>query len=78
MAFLETLIRTLNLVFSVVLIIAVMLRTTKSEGLTGVIGGQSSSSLQTKVGIERELDRITRWAAIGFLGTAFLSLFFWK
>lgn len=57
----------LQLVSALVLIFIVMSQATKSEGLTGTIGGKAESAFQGKPGIEERLGEITKWAAITFL-----------
>jgi protein translocase SecG subunit len=53
---------------AVVLIGLVMSQATKSEGLSGTIGGKTESSVfQGKPGIEERLSEITKWSAIAFL-----------
>jgi protein translocase SecG subunit len=52
---------------AVALIAIVMSQATKSEGLTGTIGGKSESAFQGKPGIEERLGEITKWSAITFM-----------
>jgi preprotein translocase subunit SecG len=57
----------------VALIICVMFQTTKSEGLSGVIGGSSSSSLfRGKKSAEENLARWTGILAVLFIGFSFV------
>jgi len=49
------------------LIVLVMSQTTKSEGLTGTIGGKASSSFRGKPGIDDKLASLTKWCAIAFM-----------
>ena len=49
------------------LIALVMLQTTKSEGLTGTIGGKMSSSFRGKPGVDEKLSLFTKYAAIFFM-----------
>ena len=49
------------------LVVAVLLQTTKSEGLSGVIGGTSQSVFKGKKGFEDRLQEITNYLAIGFV-----------
>ncbi|NIM06984.1 MAG: preprotein translocase subunit SecG, partial [Armatimonadetes bacterium] len=65
--------QTLQVLAAILLIVAILMQTTKSEsggGMGGmgwgVIGGKSSSSLD-RWGIEERLSRITTWVAIGFM-----------
>jgi len=59
---------------SLILIALIAARTTKSElGLTGTIGGTSSHSyVRTRVSMEEQLSRMTRWVAVIWLITAIL------
>ena len=58
---------TLQKLSAVALIAIVMSQATKSEGLTGTIGGKAESAFQGKPGIEERLGEITKWAAITFM-----------
>lgn len=49
------------------LLALVMSQTTKSEGLTGTIGGKAESAFRGKPGAEDRLKSITKIAAIAFL-----------
>lgn len=44
-----------------------MLQTTKSEGLTGTIGGKMSSSFRGKPGADEKLSLFTKYSAISFM-----------
>ena len=57
----------LQLVSAVALIAIVMSQATKSEGLTGTIGGKAESAFQGKPGMEEKLGEITKCAAITFM-----------
>lgn len=57
----------LQLISAVALIAIVMSQATKSEGLTGTIGGKAESAFQGKRGLEERLDEITKWSAITFM-----------
>lgn len=57
----------LQLVLAVLLIIAVTLQTTKSEGLAGAIGGAKEVVFKGRKGMEEIVDRITTGLAIAFL-----------
>ena len=57
----------LQIISALVLIVIVMSQATKSEGLTGTIGGKAESAFQGKPGIEERLGEITKWAAITFM-----------
>jgi len=57
----------LQVLSAVVLIGIVMSQATKSEGLSGTIGGKSESMFQGKPGFEEKLSEITKWSAITFM-----------
>ena len=57
----------LQMLSAVALIAIVMSQATKSEGLTGTIGGKAESAFQGKPGIEERLGEITKWSAITFM-----------
>ena len=56
----------IQLVSALALVGIVMSQASKSEGLSGTIGGKSESVF-AKPGIEERLDEITKWAAITFM-----------
>lgn len=49
------------------MIIVIMMQTTKSEGLTGTIGGKASTTFKGKPGTEEKLNQYTRYTAISFM-----------
>ena len=57
----------LQVISALALIAIVMSQATKSEGLTGTIGGKAESAFQGKPGIEERLGEITKWSAITFM-----------
>lgn len=57
----------LQMLSAIALIAIVMSQATKSEGLSGTIGGKSESAFQGKPGFEDKLAEITKWAAITFM-----------
>lgn len=56
-----------QIISALALIAIVMSQATKSEGLSGTIGGKSESAFQGKPGFEERLGEITKWAAIFFM-----------
>lgn len=62
----RTFIQILHILTCVALIIVVLMQTSKSEGLSGTLGGKATTSLGSKVGVERHLEVLTKWFAIGF------------
>ena len=60
----------LQIVSAVALIAIVMSQATKSEGLSGTIGGKAESAFQGKPGYEEKLGEITKWAAVFFMVTS--------
>jgi protein translocase SecG subunit len=57
----------LQLISALALIGIVMSQASKSEGLSGTLGGKSESAFHGKPGFEEKLDVITKWAAIVFM-----------
>jgi len=69
----------LQVLAAIILIVAIMVQTTKSESGAGggsmgwgVIGGKSSSSFG-KWGAEEQLNRITTWVAVAFMVASLLT-----
>lgn len=69
----------LQVIAAILLIVAIMFQTTKSEssgGMSGMgwgtIGGKSSSSLG-RWGLEENLNRITTWVAVAFMVISLLT-----
>lgn len=62
----------IQILSALILITLVMLQTTKSEGLTGTIGGKVSSTFHGKPGMEDRLANLTKWSAVGFMATSAL------
>ena len=60
----------LQLISAIALIAIVMSQATKSEGLSGTIGGKSESAFQGKPGLDERLGEITKWAAVFFMVTS--------
>jgi protein translocase SecG subunit len=67
-------------IISIILIVAIMFQTTKSEagaGMSGMgwgsIGGKSQSSLGGHWGSEEHIGQITTWVAVGFIVVSFLT-----
>lgn len=57
----------IQMISALALIAIVMSQATKSEGLSGTIGGKTESAFQGKPGFEERLDEITKWAAVFFM-----------
>ena len=62
----------IQVISALLLIGLVMSQTTKSEGLTGTIGGKMSSSFRGKPGIDEKLADLTKWTAIAFMAASAL------
>ena len=60
----------LQMVSALALIAIVMSQATKSEGLSGTIGGKTESAFQGKPGLDERLGEITKWAAVFFMVTS--------
>lgn len=56
-----------QMVVAVVLLFFVMSQATKSEGLSGTIGGKSESAFRGKPGAEDRWQEFTKWSAIAFM-----------
>lgn len=67
MAFFKTVLIAIQMLSALALIGLVMSQTTKSEGLTGTIGGKASASFRGKPGIDDKLAGLTKWCAIAFM-----------
>jgi protein translocase SecG subunit len=57
----------LQILAAVAMVTVVAMQTTKSEGLTGTIGGQTSASVKVKKGSEERLREFTKWTAVTFM-----------
>jgi protein translocase SecG subunit len=62
----------INILTSIFLIGVVMSQTTKSEGLSGTIGGKSQSSFRGKPGLDDKLNMLTKYSAVGWMLTSIL------
>lgn len=58
------------------LIIAVLVQTTKSEGLSGIIGGATQSIFRGKKSIEEKLNQFTTYLAVAFIALS-IAISFW-
>jgi preprotein translocase subunit SecG len=67
LAFFKTVLIAIQMLSALGLIGLVMSQTTKSEGLSGTIGGKASSSFRGKPGIDDKLADLTKWCAIAFM-----------
>ena len=67
MEFFKTILIVVQMLSAVGLIVLVMSQTTKSEGLTGTIGGKASATFRGKPGIDDKLADLTKWCAIAFM-----------
>jgi len=65
----------LQLLIALGLLALVMSQTTKSEGLTGTIGGKAESAFRGKPGAGERLQSITKIVAIAFLVTSALLVY---
>lgn len=61
------------------LVIAVLLQTTKNEGLSGAIGGAAKPVFKGKKGFEEVLQEYTNYLAVGFVALSLImSIFLFK
>ncbi|MBI2843959.1 MAG: preprotein translocase subunit SecG [Armatimonadetes bacterium] len=70
MEVLTTIMSIVQLIAAVALLAIVMSQATKSEGLTGTIGGKAESAFRGKPGGEEKLAYVTKVAAITFIVTS--------
>ena len=54
------------------MVIVILMQTTKSEGLTGTIGGKASTTFRGTPGSDEKLGNYTRWTAITFFVASIL------
>lgn len=74
---LETLLMIIQFISSVGLIACILMQTSKSEGLSGTLGGHRESVFRGRKGAEDILDRVTTFFAVSFLAIAFfISILF--
>lgn len=64
--FAQTIMMVIQILAAIALITAIMSQTTKSEGLSGTIGGKAQSAFRGKPGGEERLASVTKWAAVTF------------
>lgn len=55
------------IVSAVLLIVLLAVQTTKQEGLSGTIGGRVESAYRTRLGLDKQIERITTAVAISFV-----------
>lgn len=67
MGAIRVIITVFQLLSAAALIILVMSQTTKSEGLSGTIGGKMTSSFRGKPGADEKLSLFTKYSAISFM-----------
>jgi len=65
----------LQVLSAAVLIFFVMSQATKSEGLSGTIGGKAESAFRGKPGFEDKLEEYTKWSAISFMVLSAITSF---
>ena len=75
MTFIKALFTGLQILSALVLIVLVISQTTKSEGLTGTIGGKASSSFRGKPGIDDKLANLTTYSAVLFMASSIVVYF---
>ena len=68
----------IQMISAIALIAIVMSQATKSEGLSGTIGGKTESAFQGKPGFDERLGEITKWAAIFYMVTSGIVSFLVK
>jgi preprotein translocase subunit SecG len=63
----------LQALLSICLIVVVMSQTTKSEGLTGSIGGQVTPSFKGKPGMDEQIKTITIWVSAAWFAVSVVA-----
>ena len=66
------------LVASVALIVLMAVQTTKTEGLSGSIGGRAESAYRGRLGLSEQLARLTTFVAVSFVVLAIVYFFITK
>ena len=72
MSAIQVILLVLQALISIAFVIIVMSQTTKNEGLTGSIGGQTSANFKGKPGFEERLQGWTRTLAIAWFAISIL------
>lgn len=72
MAFLDVTLIVLHVIFSLILVLFILLHRGAGGGLSDMFGGGVGAGLQGSAMVEKNLDRLTVAAAIGFLLTTVL------
>ena len=75
MDILKTLLLGLQILSALGLLTIVMSQATKSEGLSGTIGGKAESAFRGKPGSDEKLREYTKWLAIGFMVVSAVSAY---
>ncbi|MBV8365302.1 MAG: preprotein translocase subunit SecG [Candidatus Eremiobacteraeota bacterium] len=70
-----TLVQILFLVATVALIALMSVQTTKTEGLSGTIGGRTELAYKGRLGLDQQITRVTQFAAYSWFVLA--VVFFW-
>jgi protein translocase SecG subunit len=72
MEILKSILTIVQMLAALVLLALVMSQATKSEGLTGTIGGKAESAFRGKPGSEERIQDATKWSAITFLAISLI------
>ena len=72
MAVIQDILLVIEALISIAFIVIVMSQTTKNEGLTGTIGGQTTANFKGKPGFEERLQLYTRYLGIAWMAVAIL------
>lgn len=70
-----TLVQYLFIAAAVGLIILMSVQTTKTEGLSGTIGGRMETMYRGRIGLEQQLTRLTTFVAVSFVVLSILYFF---
>lgn len=66
----------LQFVVAIALIVIVASQTTKSEGLTGTLGGKTTMSFHGRPGMDEQIEMYTTYLAYTFLVLSFIAAIF--
>jgi preprotein translocase subunit SecG len=66
------------LIASIALVVLMAVQTTKTEGLSGTIGGRAESAYRGRLGLSEQLARLTTFVAVAFIVLSILYFFITK
>ena len=72
MSIIKLILVSVQILAAIGMVAVILMQTTKSEGLSGTIGGKATSTFRGKPGGEEKLGMYTKWTAITFMVTSAL------